>query len=156
MDPIIDKHFKLHELPEIASNIFELISNHPTTDSAVVIALYGDLGAGKTTLTQHIATLFGIDESVTSPTFTIMKSYIIPLVKSALPHKNLIHIDAYRLEHINELIHLDWEKIKNNKHNIIIIEWPEKIAHLIPNHAIKINLSHIDQDTRKVYIEKMV
>ena len=140
------KEFSEQDIPEIA---VEILSQLKPTDKAVILALSGELGAGKTTLTKEIAKQLGITETVISPTYVIMKSYPIS-------YKNfgtLVHIDAYRLESEDELVRLGWTELITNQKNIIIIEWPEKVKNLIPNSAITIELSHNNGDTRTVSIQ---
>ncbi len=119
--------------------------------TATLIALSGDLGAGKTTLVQAIAKELDITESVISPTFVIMKSYPVKIKNYKI--KNLIHIDAYRLNHSNELLKLGWQELFENPDNLIIIEWPEQVPECIPEHGIcRIELSHKDEETRGIKI----
>lgn len=136
----------LEETKKIAKNIVQELS---LKNMANVIALEGDLGSGKTTLTQAIGGVLGVKENMHSPTFVIMKVYKIenPLFKK------LIHIDAYRLEEEKELLHLGWEEILNDRENLVIIEWPERVPNLIPLDAKRINLSFIDEDTREIEYE---
>ncbi|MCX6739633.1 MAG: tRNA (adenosine(37)-N6)-threonylcarbamoyltransferase complex ATPase subunit type 1 TsaE [Candidatus Parcubacteria bacterium] len=94
-----------------------------------IIALEGDLGVGKTTLTQYLAKNFGIKEKVTSPTFVLMKIYEIKNLKFKI--KNLIHVDCYRLDDPQELFYLGIEEYLNNKESIVIIEWADKIKKYI-------------------------
>ena len=91
---------------------------------AAIAALSGDLGAGKTTLTQAIARELGIKEQVISPTFIIMKFYDIDIH----PWQKLVHIDAYRLKSKDELLRLDLQKLPKpqKKKNLIILEWQSK------------------------------
>jgi tRNA threonylcarbamoyladenosine biosynthesis protein TsaE len=120
-------------------------------DNATVIALSGDLGAGKTTITKEIAKQLGIKEIVVSPTFVIMKIYKLESnSKHYSNFKKLIHIDAYRIEDAKEFINFDWEEIISDKENLVILEWPEKIKNIIPKNAIKIYLTHIDEETRQI------
>lgn len=115
---------------------------------ALVVGLYGDLGSGKTAFTQSVAKCLGVKETVTSPTFVIEKIY-------KLKNKNfdhLIHIDAYRLKSGDELIHLGWEEIAKNPKNIIFIEWPERVAEILPNDIKKIHFIFIAQDIREIEI----
>ncbi len=140
------KEFSENEIPEIASEILRSLEANHYKLQACVLALSGDLGAGKTTLTKEIAKQLGILETVISPTYVIMKSY--PL--EANNYKLLIHIDAYRLESDDELARLGWSDLIADPKNLIIIEWPEKVKNLIPNGAITIELSHNNGDTRTV------
>lgn len=94
-----------------------------------IIALEGDLGAGKTTLTQYLAKNLGIKERVTSPTFVLMKIYEIKKFKFKI--NNLIHVDCYRLDDPQELFYLGIEEYLNNKESIVIIEWADKIKKYI-------------------------
>lgn len=132
-------------LPAIAKDILEK-AHSLKTGKAVVIALEGDLGAGKTTLTQEIARQLGVKENVISPTFVIMKRYGVIDEK----FKNLIHIDAYRLTKSEELIKLGWSELLNNKNNLIIIEWPEHVPECIPETALKIKLSNQGDEERDI------
>ncbi|MCX6702036.1 MAG: tRNA (adenosine(37)-N6)-threonylcarbamoyltransferase complex ATPase subunit type 1 TsaE [Candidatus Zambryskibacteria bacterium] len=119
----------------------------PKQNGAVIVGLYGDLGAGKTTFTQHIAKIFGVEETVTSPTFVIEKIY--ELAGQNFTH--LIHVDAYRIEKSEELLHLGWHDIISDSHNLILIEWPERVADIMPEH-IKVNLSHVFESSREIEI----
>ena len=115
-------------------------------NGASIVGLYGDLGSGKTAFTQEAAKCLGVKETVTSPTFVIEKIY-------KLDHQNfdhLIHIDAYRLGSGNELLNLGWEEIAKNPKNIIFIEWPERIAEILPNDIKKIQLTFVDENTREI------
>ncbi len=130
--------FTEKELPQIAKEILSVLKAR--TNVATVIALSGELGAGKTTLTQQIARQLGIKENVNSPTYVIMKKYKMPLSTSGF--RFLIHIDAYRLESEQELEKLGWQEIIADPENLILIEWPERVKKLIPKDAIKILLEH--------------
>lgn len=115
-------------------------------NGAVIVGLYGDLGSGKTAFTQAMAKCLGVKETVTSPTFVIEKIY-------KLKNKNfdhLIHIDAYRLKSGDELLRLDWEEIAKNPKNIIVIEWPEKVAEILPDNIKKIYFTFVNENTREM------
>lgn len=132
-----------------------------TYDGAAIIGLYGDLGSGKTTFSQYIAKILGAHETVTSPTFVIEKKYDINPAdffsdkKSSGKHpffKKLIHIDAYRLESPKEMLALDWNEISFNPHNIILVEWPERIADILPKNHAKIFFKFISENEREIEI----
>lgn len=114
-------------------------------DTATVIGLYGDLGAGKTAFVKALAKAFGINEHITSPTFVIMKRFEIQNV-----FKNLIHIDAYRLESGKELLKLGWQELISNPQNLILIEWPEKVVDVMPADHMVMRFTFIDEKTREV------
>lgn len=114
--------------------------------TATLITLEGDLGAGKTTLTQEIAKQLKVKEKVISPTFVIMKKYNVVDEK----FKYLIHIDAYRLTKSEELMKLGFQDIIEDKNNLIILEWPENVSDCIPLNTYNIKLSHTDENTRTI------
>lgn len=119
-------------------------------EHAVVIAMYGNLGSGKTTFVKAVAYEFGIKNTVTSPTFVIEKIYKLENQN----FDNLIHIDAYRLKSGEELKALGWDNIVKNPKNIIFIEWPENVKDIIPNNAKKIKFEFIDEKTREININE--
>ena len=104
-----------------------------------VVALLGDLGAGKTTLVRSVAKGLGIDEVVQSPTFNIMKLYL----KGQRP---LIHIDAYRLADINTDIGLD--EYIGYETGLTMIEWPQYIEKLLPDNTLFVEISITGETSR--------
>ncbi len=113
-------------------------------DSATVVGLYGDLGAGKTFFTQSVAETLGVTENLVSPTFVIEKIY--ELTNQKFSH--LIHIDAYRIESSSELLSLGWQKIISDPKNLILIEWPERVEDIMPSH-IKVKIKHLASETAR-------
>lgn len=112
----------------------------------LVLAMHGDLGAGKTTLTQGIATGLGISQRVTSPTFTLVNEY--PLSKGW----RLVHIDSYRLG-AGEAETIGLDEILDDERAIVIIEWAERVADLLPQDRVDIQLlAGEDAHTRKIVI----
>lgn len=91
----------------------------------------------------------GVRENMHSPTFVIMKVYEVDFKG----FKNLIHIDAYRIEKEGELLHLGWNEIIKEPENLVLIEWPENVPGLIPKNAIKILFKHVDENTREIMYE---
>lgn len=108
-----------------------------------VILLNGDLGAGKTTLTQFIGKSLGIQRNINSPTFNIIKSYQGTDVK-------LHHMDCYRLEGTDEDLGFD-EYFEDNA--VIIIEWSEFIAEFLPAEYITIEIHAISEHERTITLE---
>ena len=104
-------------------------------EQATVVGLFGELGAGKTAFTQGVAKAFGIKEQVTSPTFVLEKIYKL---SKGFSYEHLVHIDAYRLDDSKEMSALGWNEVLQNSTNIIFIEWPEKVAEILPEDMIKI------------------
>ena len=122
----------------------------PCPNQASVITLKGDLGSGKTTFVQFVAHTLGVKENVTSPTFIIMRTY--PLGTRGSKWQRLVHIDAYRLEHADELASLGWEDLAKDPGNLIFIEWPEKVEAIIPKDAVRVEFSYADETHRYVSI----
>lgn len=140
--------FNKTEIPQISEKIINKILKMDNK-KAKVVALSGELGAGKTTLTQELARQFGIKENIVSPTFVIMKIYNISKNSEYYSHfKKLIHIDAYRLDFHEELLKIGWGELIADKDNLIIIEWPERVEGCINDLDFHIKLSHLDDETR--------
>ena len=108
-----------------------------------VIALYGDLAAGKTTLTKGVCLFLHADQPATSPTFTLINEY-----EGDLP---IFHFDCYRIKNPDEMIMLGFEEYLE-KNGIVLIEWPEHISAHIPENSIKIYLNYINDHTRSIEI----
>jgi tRNA threonylcarbamoyladenosine biosynthesis protein TsaE len=131
----------------------------PQKSGATVVGLYGELGAGKTSFTQGVAKAFNLQDTITSPTFVIEKIYPIrtngrrrPISNRASEFEHLIHIDAYRLEKSQELLHLGWKEIIADSKNLILVEWPEKVADIMPKHT-KIRLKTLDSgESREIEV----
>jgi tRNA threonylcarbamoyladenosine biosynthesis protein TsaE len=108
-----------------------------------VLALSGDLGAGKTTFVQGLAAGLKIPDRVTSPTFILMREYY----GGSYP---LLHLDIYRLETMQEVIDLGYEEFLDPGH-IIAVEWGDAIEPLLPRDHLMIQLSYSDVDViRKI------
>ncbi len=133
---------------KIAADMAVNFSKAPIGTQAVVIALQGDLGAGKTTFTQGFATGLGIIDAITSPTFVLMKQY--PL--TAGQFTKLVHIDCYRLNKAQELVALGFQELLTEPQTIIMLEWPERVSELLPKDAIWIKIDHTGNDTRTLEI----
>lgn len=102
-----------------------------------IIELVGDVGAGKTTFTRGLAQGLGITEPITSPSFTISKSYALP------SGGNLVHYDFYRLPDPG-LMADDLSENLHNPKNVVVIEWGESIAELLPKNHYKIEIRYTD------------
>lgn len=108
-----------------------------------VIALTGDLGTGKTTLTKAIAHGLGISEVITSPTFTIVKEY----EDGRLP---LYHFDVYRIGDPDEMFELGYEEYFYGD-GVCVIEWADLIEDLLPEEAIRIQLEYGQNEGERIY-----
>ncbi|MEP7136422.1 MAG: tRNA (adenosine(37)-N6)-threonylcarbamoyltransferase complex ATPase subunit type 1 TsaE [Chloroflexota bacterium] len=107
-----------------------------------LICLQGDLGAGKTTFVQGIAHGWGSLDSVSSPTFILVNIY------RRSDHGQLFHMDAYRLDSTPEAEELDLDSMLAE--GALIIEWPERMAGLIPAERLWVNLEHVDDEERQM------
>jgi tRNA threonylcarbamoyl adenosine modification protein YjeE len=97
----------------------------------------------------------GIERTVTSPTFVLMKKYST----NFLYFKNIIHIDAYRLQNRAELETLNWSEICSDSENLILIEWPEKVGLISDSNSSELDLilkfHHIDENSRDLEIKSV-
>ena len=125
----------------------ELLAQLVPGKRATVLALRGDLGAGKTTFTRELAKHLGVEEKVTSPTFVIMKVYQL-LAEQKFRH--LVHIDCYRLESSSELDHLGFEELVTDPENLVVIEWPERVQDILPSNTKFIDFEFIDEFSRDI------
>ncbi len=125
-------------LQTLAKNVLARLPG--TQHAATVLALAGNLGAGKTTFTQALAKELGIEEVVQSPTYVLMRRYEIK--NPAYPQfRSLVHIDAYRLEQPEQFNQLRPETFLRDPNNLICIEWPEKVEGFLPTPDMIIKFS---------------
>jgi tRNA threonylcarbamoyladenosine biosynthesis protein TsaE len=110
-----------------------------------VVALYGDLGAGKTAFVQGLAEGLGIKARVTSPTFSIVNEYA-----GRLP---LFHFDLYRLSSADDLYEIGWDEYLD-RGGICAVEWSENAEGVFDIGVIKVRITTIDAFTRKISIEE--
>lgn len=108
-----------------------------------VIALTGDLGAGKTTLTKSIAKGLGIEDVITSPTFTIVKEY----ETGRLP---LYHFDVYRIGDIDEMYELGYEEYFFGQ-GVCVVEWADLIDEIMPEETLRINIEYGEKEGERIY-----
>ena len=146
----------------------------PGGSVATVVALSGELGAGKTTFAQAVARSLGVEETVNSPTFVIEKIYPVKSLRDhvAGPVKpgshgagalqnsppaggwqRLVHIDAYRLKSAVELYALRWDDLVADPANLIIIEWPENVPDAIPKGAHRITIEIGEGEARTIHYD---
>ncbi len=106
-----------------------------------ILTLNGDLGAGKTTLTQSIAKGMGISEYITSPTFTIVQEY------DGKPP--LYHFDVYRITDEEEMYYIGFDEYLE-KDGVCIIEWANLIKNILPKNRLDIELSYAEKEGRNM------
>ena len=111
-----------------------------------LVLLSGELGAGKTTFTKGLAAGLGAatEDEVTSPTFTLIHKYD--------RGSRAYHIDLYRITDAHDLSTLGIDDIFNEQ-TVVIVEWPEKLALPLDWPVLRIQLEHVDENTRRIRIE---
>ena len=137
---------------------------------ALVIALYGDLGSGKTTFVQGIVRGLGIERRIISPTFIIVRQYQLkcPIYSSSEHQRvekfskfssrqartiNFYHIDLYRVQSERDIGGLGIKEIINDPQNIVAIEWAEKMGKLLPEKRVNIDFESLSENKRKIIIK---
>ncbi len=124
----------------------EAIRATRSKESALLVVLTGELGAGKTTFTQGFLRGAGITRRAPSPTFIIMRHYKMPRAsrshRAAPRYGEVYHMDAYRLKDESQLGALEFETLLRNPRAIMLIEWGERIAHALPRDAVRIAFAY--------------
>ena len=128
----------LAELPAAAQNILNLCS------SQKIFAIYGEMGAGKTTLVKAIVQKLGAKDEVASPTFSLINEYVA--------EESIYHIDLYRLNSKQEALDIGIEEYIYSGH-YCFIEWPGLVADLLPENAAKITITADNTGTRHILVE---
>jgi tRNA threonylcarbamoyladenosine biosynthesis protein TsaE len=106
------------------------------SEGGAIIFLHGQLGAGKTTLVRGLLRALGVEGAVRSPTYTLIEPYDI---KTDLGLKRVFHLDLYRLADPEELDYLGWQELLGGG-GLLLIEWPERGAELLPSPDLRIEL----------------
>lgn len=127
------------ELGQVADFIIPLLDEH------TVVVLSGDLGAGKTTLVRTICRRLGVIDHVSSPTFSIISTYLLE------DGRSVHHMDLYRIESPDELVHIGIDDYLHSG-EISFIEWPEMITPFLPENTLQVRLEHLDDQCRKIVI----
>jgi tRNA threonylcarbamoyladenosine biosynthesis protein TsaE len=104
----------------------------------LVVAISGDLGAGKTTLVQAMCRGYEVEAPVTSPTFAFVHEY-------RAPRSPVYHVDLYRLRSVDELTNIGWSDIVE-AHALVLVEWPERAGAALPPDHVPIALEHVPGD----------
>lgn len=127
----------INDLPRAAGEFLDKIGD------SRIIAFYGRMGAGKTTFTTAVCRRLGVEDSVGSPTFTIVNEY-----RSA-SGEPVFHFDFYRIKDLREAVDIGiWEYFDSG--SLCLIEWPEMIGDLLPGDALKVRIETVDENTRKI------
>ena len=113
-----------------------------------VLCLYGELGAGKTTFAQGFIDFFLPQKRVLSPTFIIVRHYLI----SHKLIKNIYHVDLYRIASIGDIAGLGLTELMYKPDSIVLVEWAERLGNLLPKKRIDIKFSIINEKEREIDI----
>ncbi len=149
----------VRETQELAGKIIKDLFGHQTR-GALVLALEGELGAGKTAFTQGLAKALGVRDKILSPTFVIMKHFKIAkndwrLANSKSKITDLYHLDCYRIESAKDLAGLGLAEILKDKNNLVVIEWAERVKEILPKDAVWIRFEHGGEDRRRIQISNV-
>jgi tRNA threonylcarbamoyladenosine biosynthesis protein TsaE len=110
-----------------------------------VVVLDGELGTGKTVLAKGIAVALGIDEPVVSPTFTVVREYDAPIP--------MVHVDVYRLDHLQELHDLGFDDLVGGE-AVTVVEWGDRVSAALPSDRLRVLLEPgAGDDDRVVSVE---
>ncbi len=129
--------YTLDQLTDVAKRILEKKEN------TNILAFYGDMGAGKTTLINAICQQLNVEDIVTSPTFAIINEYSLP------GEEKVYHFDFYRIRNIMEVYDIGFEDYIDSGF-LCLIEWPEKIEQLLPEHRMDIHISIKEENERVI------
>lgn len=139
----------ISELPAFAKQVVQSLGVSRDGVHATLLALRGELGAGKTTFVQALAGELGVPIVVQSPTYVLMKKYDT----ANTLFQTLVHIDAYRLEKPEDFLALKPAQFLNNPTALVVVEWPERVGTLLPKPAMSLRFSTHGAAQGERYIE---
>ena len=113
-----------------------------------VVAMYGDLGAGKTVIARGFARGLGISEAVSSPTYTIVQEYDIPGSS-----RRFYHLDLYRIADENAALGFGVDEFLSDPDAWTLLEWPSRIQGILPPEAITLSIEKLSEDERRITLE---
>lgn len=123
-----------------------------------ILALTGELGSGKTTFIKGLAEGLQVNETITSPTFVLLKTYDARKIDNSnehrIEHLALVHVDAYRAESIEDIKSVGIEDYLNRRDVILAIEWAEKIRKILPKNIIQIKFKNLNNNKREIVVAK--
>ncbi len=137
------------ETQKIAADLADKIIK---SGQGAVVALEGELGAGKTVFVQGFANALGIKSNIKSPTFVLMKKYLVAK-RPKLKAISLYHLDCYRVRDSKDLKIPEFKEIINEAYSIILIEWAERVRAILPKKHLTVHIDHISENERKITIK---
>ena len=114
-----------------------------------VFALYGKMGAGKTTFIKALCQELGVEDVVTSPTFAVINEY-----RSDIAGELIYHFDFYRIKKLEEVYDMGYEDYFYCG-ALCFIEWPELVEELLPGNTIKVTIEELEDGSRKLTMENL-
>lgn len=138
--------FSSNQTKRIAKFLASRLLKGGSRKNALVLALIGDLGSGKTTFIQGFSRAMGVKKRITSPTFVITKSYKLKTES----YQRIYHLDCYRIKKPKEILDLEFKKIISNPQNIVLIEWADRIKKLLPKNTICLKFSHGEKERERI------
>jgi len=138
----MSKTYGIADLPLLAKELAQIIEPYK------VVTYTGNLGAGKTTLVKILCQLWGVDETVSSPTFSLVNQYTCnhPVIGNCI-----YHIDLYRVKNAEEAYGAG---VEDNLYSgdLCLVEWPEKAMEIIPKDALRVEISGLDHEQRHIRV----
>lgn len=114
-----------------------------------IFALYGKMGAGKTTFIKALCQELGVEDVVTSPTFAVINEY-----RSDIAGELIYHFDFYRIKKLEEVYDMGYEDYFYSG-ALCFIEWPELVEELLPGNTIKVTIEELEDGSRKLTMENL-
>lgn len=139
----MEKDFTIHsetDIDRVARKILPLLQKHK------VVAFYGNMGVGKTTFIKGVCRVLGVEDPVTSPSFAIVNEY------RGHDSQVIFHFDFYRLQDVAEVFDMGYEDYFFSDH-VCLIEWPEKIAPVLPDDRLDAYLSENEDGSRSLRLK---
>ena len=133
------KQFNINGVEQLSEVSDYLLSMR---DEADIIAFYGAMGAGKTTLIKNLGHRMGVTDEVNSPTFAIVNEYV------TMDGESVYHFDFYRIKKIEEAYDIGFENYFDSG-NLCLIEWPEMIEPLMPEKYIRVDIRQGETDDER-------
>ena len=135
----MEKMYRIEQIPLVAKELVEQYGNRP------IWVFHAPMGAGKTTLISTICKAMGVEDQVSSPTFSLMNEYMAA-------KKMIVHMDWYRIEGEEEASRAGLAAAMDEA-DYCFIEWPEKAPKIVPEDALHLSIEIIDPYTRKIIVQ---
>ena len=138
------KQFISRDVADTERAAAEIAAAYP---DGAVIALEGDLGAGKTVFSRGFGRALGITEPISSPTYTIIQEYRCP------DGRDFYHLDLYRIDNPAAALAFGVDEYFDRPGSFALIEWPERIDRLLPDGVVRIKIRHLGENEREIQWE---